>query len=135
MLMYDWNKIYDDAKGNVDRIYQTFIVLTKGETIPKNKYDPAYRLSLINFKGNAFLAHPDVLLYHAFKYSKREIAQYLAVAAMRLVADYLTHGKTWVEYDAVPFDIETLRENRLLILDDENEIVRLKYEEVPEEKH
>lgn len=134
MLMFNWTKIYDEAHGSVDKIFEIFAILTRAE-IPKNKYDPAFRLSQINFKGTSFLAHADVLLFHSYKYSKREIAQYISVAALRPVADYLATGKTWVEFDNLPFELQYIEDNRLLILDYDQQVVRFKYEEVPQEKH
>lgn len=134
MILFNWNKVMDISRGNSSEIYKIIKTITKAE-LPKNRYDPIYRYSQINFRGNSFLLHPDVLLSNAYLYSKREIAQYIALASFRSMAEYLTEGKTWLDMHALPVDVEQLDDNRLLILDYDNSRVIFRYEEVPQEKH
>ena len=74
VFLYDWQKVYDEAKGNIvscNRIMEMLIT----KRIPINRYDPIYMLSQKNFSGRSFMLHPDVLLYNSYKYTNREIAE------------------------------------------------------------
>ena len=77
MLLYDWKKIFTVANGEPSSIFTIFEMLVK-QSIPKNKYDPAYKFYEMNFAGDCFLVHPDVLLYNSFRHSRRDVAIYLA---------------------------------------------------------
>ena len=77
MLLFDWTKVYDKAKGNIvecNRIME--MIITK--RLPINKRDPLYKYSNINFIGRCFLLHPDILLFNSYKYDQREISIYYA---------------------------------------------------------
>ena len=100
-------------------------------TIPYNKYDKIFKYANINFKGESFLAHPDILLYNAYKYDYSEIAQYLALASLRPRSDYLATGKTTLDSILCTVAPELFIENRLLTTE-KNEIHFL-YEEVTKE--
>ena len=93
MLFYDWKKMFEASEGNPLALFVIFKMLVN-EEIPRNKYDDIYKYAGKHFNGQSFLIHPDVLLYNAYKYEYREIAQYLAVASMRPYADYLVTGET-----------------------------------------
>jgi|TARA_X000000950_G_scaffold59557_1_gene72296 hypothetical protein len=104
--------------------------------IPKNKYDPIYRYSQKNFSGISFMLHPDVLLYHSFKYKYREIAQYISLCALRSSADFISTQDPSLDVILLPgLDPEKIIENnRLLIIDEDK--VYFRYEEVnPKEIH
>ena len=89
MFFYDWPKIYDASQGSVIEIVRIFRMIVENQ-IPKNKYDPIYRYSQKNFSGISFMLHPDVLLYHSFKYKYRKIAQYISLCALRSSADFIS---------------------------------------------
>ena len=99
--------------------------------IPKNKKDPLFRYSRINFIGRNFLLHPDVLLYNIYKYEQREIAIYYALSALRNIADYKATKKITLDLKQSPVEIHNLTDNRLLRIDDRN--IHFIYEEVPKE--
>ena len=100
-------------------------------SIPSNKYDRIYKYTNVNFSGESFLAHPDVLLYNAYKYEYSEIAQYLAVASLRPYGDYLATGKTTLDSILCTVAPELYTENRLLSIEDNQ--IHFLYEEVPTE--
>jgi len=134
MLLYDWKKIYNIAKGHPTGIFKIFEMMVKG-SIPKNKYDPIYKYYGKDFKGESFLAHPDVLLYNAFRHSRRDISIYLALASMRSLGEYFASGETTLGLLELPLDpfqhLENL-EDRLLYI--EGDRLCFLYEEVPQEK-
>ena len=60
MLLYDWKKIFRLAQGQPSGIFTIFEMLA-GIVYLGNKYDPIYKYYEINFTGESFLIHPDVL--------------------------------------------------------------------------
>ena len=85
------------------------------------------------------MLHPDILLHHSHKYTYRELAQYIACCSLRSYAEYKATQNVTLDAILVPgvgadpyLVIET---NRLLSVD-EDEQVHFLYEEVkPEEIH
>jgi hypothetical protein len=127
MLFYDWEKIFDTSEGNPKTMY-TLLKMVYLKEIPANKYDKLYKYSTKSFIGTSFLVHPDVLLYNAYKYSYREIAQYVALASLRSYADYAITGDTTLDLNLVEIPVELFNENSLLRV--KNDKVHFKYEEV-----
>ena len=135
MFLFDWPKIYDASKGNVVEIVRIFRMIVEKQ-IPKNKYDPIFRYSQKDFSGINFMLHPDVLLYHSFKYKYREIAQYIGLCALRSAADFLSTQDPSLERVLMPglSPERIIENNRLLQIDDDR--VYFRYEEVnPKEIH
>jgi hypothetical protein len=134
MLLYDWKKIFIIAAGQPSSIFTIFEMLVK-DSIPRNKYDPIYRYYQLDFKGDSFLVHPDVLLYNSFRHSRRDISIYLALASMRSLGEYFASGDTTLgllELPIDPFEHLDNTEDRLLYIEDDK--LHFLYEEVPQEK-
>jgi hypothetical protein len=132
MLLYDWKKIFTIANGQPSGIFTIFEMLVKN-TIPKNKYDPTYKFYEVNFSGESFLVHPDVLLYNSFRHSRRDIAIYLAFASMRSLGEYFASGDITLDLLEMPIDpFQHLESDRLLYMEDDK--LHFLYEEVPQEK-
>jgi len=133
MLLYDWKKIFTVANGEPSGIFMIFEMLVK-QSIPRNKYDPIYKFYETNFAGDSFLVHPDVLLYNAFRHSRRDIAIYLAFASMRSLGEYFASGDITLDLLEMPLDPFQHLENddRLLYMEDDK--LHFLYEEVPQEK-
>ena len=132
MLLYDWKKIFTIANGEPSGIFTIFEMLVKN-TIPKNKYDPTYKFYEVNFSGESFLVHPDVLLYNSFRHSRRDIAIYLAFASMRSLGEYFASGDITLDLLEMPLDpFQHLESDRLLYMEDDK--LHFLYEEVPQEK-
>ena len=135
MFLFDWPKIYDASKGNVVEIVRIFRMIVEKQ-IPKNKYDPIFRYSQKDFSGLSFMLHPDVLLYHSFKYKYREIAQYISLCALRSAADFISTQDPSLEMVLMPglSPERIIENNRLLEIDEDR--VYFRYEEVnPKEIH
>jgi len=132
MFLYDWQKVFEKAEGDPRVIFRIFKMMATNQ-IPTNKYDKIYNFSHIEFIGESFLVHPDVLLYNAYKHSYSEIAQYLATASLRPLSDYFATGKTRLDFNMLHIEPTYINENSLLDIED-TEIVLL-YEEVPQEKN
>lgn len=127
MLFYDWEKMFDTAEGN-PKIMYTLLKMVYLKEIPKNRHDKLYKYAGKSFIGTSFLVHPDVLLYNAYKYSYREIAQYLALASLRPYADYAITGDTTLDLNIVEIPVNLFNDNSLLRVRDGK--VHFKYEEV-----
>ena len=134
MLLYDWQKIFTVSAGKPSTIFLIFEMLVK-KSVPKNTFDPIYRFSDLNFTGDSFLAHPDVLLYNSFRHTRRDVALYMALASMRSLAEFLVNDKTTLDLLECPIDpFEHLEQpdDRLLYIEDDQ--LHFLYEEVPKEK-
>lgn len=133
MFLFDWQKVYDSAEGNVSRCNMIMEMLINKQT-PKNKYDRIYKFSRMDFSGHSFLLHPDVLLYHSYKYSTRDISIYYALASIRSLPDYMVSRKITLDLIHLPVDLESITDNRLLRVEDGD--IHFLYEEVtPENIH
>ena len=131
LFLYDWQKIYEKSRGDASSIFVIFKMIVNNE-VPRNKFDKTYKFSNLRFIGDSFLVHPDVLLYNSYKYSHVEVAQYLALASLRPLSDYLTTGRTSLERNLLELDISFFEDNRLLNIQEDKII--FEYEEVPQEK-
>ena len=129
MVLFDWKKVYDTAEGNISSCILIMEMLIKKQ-LPQNKYDRIYNYST----GSSFLLHGELLLYHSYKYTHRELCVYYALASLRNYADYITTRKTTLDPLHCPVDLDQIKDNRLLIvLQDEITFI---YEEVTlETKH
>ena len=131
MLLYNWKRIFETAEGSPFAVFLIFRMIVTA-SIPSNKYDRIYKYSNINFAGESFLVHPDVLLYNAYKYEYSEIAQYLALASLRPYGDYLATGKITLDSILCTVAPDLFENNRLLTIEDNQ--IHFLYEEVPQEK-
>ena len=130
MFLFDWMKIYNASQGNVREIVRIFRMLVEKQ-IPKNRNDPIYKYSHKDFSGVGFMLHPDILLYHSYKYNHREIAQYVSLCSFRSAIDFINTQDTALDLILVPgLEPETIiNNNRLLMIEDDR--VHFLYEEVP----
>jgi len=131
MFLYDWKKIVDTAEGSPILVYSIFKMLVMKE-IPANKYDKIYKYVDLSFAGNSFLVNPEQLVFESYKYSYREIAQYLSLASIRPISEYYATGKTSLDQRLVEFEEELYEENSLLRIEDGH--IHFKYEEVPDKR-
>lgn len=121
MFLFDWKKIYKKTDGKVGPILIVFKMLVYKQ-IPKNKYDDIYKYYGTDFSGQSFLQNPEILFDNAYKYSPKEIVQYLALASFRRYSEYLATQKTTLSLLESPLGIDKIKQNRLLDIDIFNEI-------------
>ena len=122
MFLFSWKKIYKNSGGSVDAIYLIFKMLVRGE-VPKNKYDPIYKYYDKDYSGQSFLRDPEVLLENSFRYTKKEVVEYLALASYRSYSDYLMHGTVTLGMLNSPLPETKIKQNRLLTINYLNNIV------------
>ncbi len=127
MLLFDWKKVFDTANGNIATCTTIMEMLIK-QQVPRNKFDPIYKYSYKDYTGDNFLLHGDLLLYHAYKYERKELAVYYALSSLRSLPDYIATQKTTLDALHCPVPLDEINDNRLLIvLQDEITFI---YEEV-----
>ena len=127
MFLFSWKKIYKKSGGSVNTIFMIFEMLAKG-SIPKNKYDPIYRYYDEDYSGQSFLVNIDDLLENAFRYTRKEVVEYIVLASYRPYSDYLMHGVTTLNVINSALPIDKLKQNRLLHIQDGE--IHFHYEEV-----
>ena len=127
MLLFDWKKVFDTAEGSIYNCNLIMEMLIKN-SVPKNKYDRIYKFSHKNFRGKSFLLHPEFLLYNSYKYEQKEIAMYYALASLRSLSEYHATKKTTLDSLHCPVDLDDIKDNRLLIVDEQT--ITFIYEEV-----
>tara|TARA_B100001029_G_scaffold149889_1_gene131716 strand:- start:568 stop:969 length:402 start_codon:yes stop_codon:yes gene_type:complete len=133
MLFYDWKKIYETCRGNTSEVLRVLKMLVEKE-LPVNQYDKIYKYSHIDFRGDSFLLHPDVLLYNAYQYSYKDICIYVAMASARSYAEYAAHGKLSLDLLHLTIDPFIFLDNPRLLYVDSDQLHFL-YEEAPMEIH
>ena len=133
MLLYNWNKIFETCKGNVSEMVVVLKMLVEKQ-IPNNRFDRIYKYTDIDFRGEYFLLHPDVLLYNCYQYGYKDVCIYAALASLRSYAEYKAHGKTTLDVLHLPVDPFIFLQNfsLLRVIGDQ---IHFKYEEAPTEKH
>jgi len=131
MFLYDWKKIVSTAEGSPLLVYTIFKMLVLKE-IPNSKYDKIYKYVDLSFAGESFLVNPEQLVFESYKYSYREISQYLALASIRPISEYYATGKTSLDQRLVEFEEELYEENSLLRIQDGE--IHFLYEEVPDKR-
>lgn len=128
MLLFSWKKVFYHAQGKPSEIIRIIRMLTYKE-LPTTKRDKIYKYSSINFSGDNFLAHPEVLLYNAYQHSQRDIGIYIALASLRSSAAYLAHGVLTLDLLHSPVNpVDYLQEPSLLPIEDGK--IHFLYEEV-----
>lgn len=134
MFFYDWMKLCTAAEGKVVNTVRIFRMIVEKQ-VPKNRFDKLYKYSHIDFTGESFMVHPDVLLYHSFKYTYREVAQYIALCSLRSAAEYAATQTVTLDSLLAPGDDPTLviENNRLLTIDEDG-LIHFLYEEVNEKE-
>ena len=133
MFLYNWKRIFETCEGNAIEMVRVLKMLVFKQ-VPKNKYDKIYRYSTIDFRGESFLVHPDVLLCNEYQYGYKDVCIYVAIASLRPYADYVAYGKTTLDLLHLPVDPFIFLQNfsLLRVIGDQ---IHFKYEEAPTEKH
>lgn len=129
MLLYDWKKIFVTTHGDPIEITKVLRVMID-KKIPNNRFDPIYQYSQTNFTGQSFLVHPELLLYNGYKHTHRDVAVYVAMAALRPLADYHAYGKITLDTLHTPDNILQYLHNNSLLSEEDGDIHFL-YERSP----
>jgi hypothetical protein len=107
MLMYNWNTMFAAANGSPVEVCRILRMIVTNQ-IPRNLHDPIMPYVGKSFLGESFLVHPDMLVYNMYQYPHKDIVQYLALASLRPLADYLATGLITVPSDDTGIEPELL---------------------------
>lgn len=130
MILFDWNKLYTTTKGNPVDIVRVLRMLTE-KRLPLNKYDKLYQYATVDFRGESFLIHPERLLYNSHLDTHRDIAIYVAFAALRPLSDYFISREVRLNPLNAPEELlRHIESNRLLSIDEEG-MINFLYEGSP----
>ena len=133
MLLYNWTKIFETCEGNVLEMVIVLKMLVEKQ-IPNNRFDRIYKYSNIDFKGESFLLHPDVLLYNCYQYGYKDVCIYVGLASLRSYAEYKAFGKITLDVLHLPIDPFIFLNNHSLLWV-KNDQVHFLHEEAPTEIH
>jgi hypothetical protein len=127
MWLYNWQKIFEASQGSVAECYRIFDMLAF-DRLPKNKYDPIYRYSSTDFSGQSFLKRPDALAFNSYRYMRKDICIYIALASQRSLAEYKVSGTLTLELIHSRIDPRDYLHDKTLIPVN-NGILQFPYEE------
>lgn len=95
--------------------------------LPKNHYDPLYEYYYSDFDGESFMLNPHELIQNAFRWTPREVAQYIGLASFRSYNQYSVSRDASLDLFHSPMNEDDINKNRLLRID--NDRIRFYYEE------
>ncbi|RZK39920.1 MAG: hypothetical protein EOO61_06865 [Hymenobacter sp.] len=95
------------------RLLQAFTAHASSR-LPKNRFDPLYSYYNCDFDGDSFMLNPHELITYAFKWTPKEVAQYIGLASYRNYSDYLVTSDKSLDLFHSPVDQDTINNNRLL---------------------
>lgn len=114
MILYSWKKVFKNSKGNSKEILRRIYYITY-RPIPKNREDPLYEISRINWYGESFLVNPEGLFrLKKSEYNFKELAEYVGLASLRSYAEYKANKTTTLDLIKSPLSQDALNNNRLL---------------------
>ncbi len=116
IIYYNWKALLKYSGGSNNTLLDIFEYLNN-KRLPKNKFDPAYRWSQINFTGTSFLINPNQLLGCRKDYKSSECVDYIGLASIRNYANYYLTKDRSLEIELCPLPIERVKANRLLCLE------------------
>jgi hypothetical protein len=126
LLFYDWPRIHRKTGGSSKRILQAFKAHATTR-LPKNRWDPIYDYWNIDFSGQSFMLRPHDLINNYFRYTPKEVAQYIGLASFRSYGYYSATGDASLDLFHSPVDQDTINQNKLLSIVDNR--VHFFYEE------
>lgn len=118
LILFDWKKVREYTNNDIIQILHVMFYITY-RPIPKNKRDEFYHISKINWYGTSFLVNPDDLFEKSVGHTNKEIAEYIALAALRSYGEYKATRKTTLDLFKANVDKSTIENNRLLTLEDD----------------
>lgn len=124
MLLYDWKKILNKSSKSskeVVRILDTLVRLkVNPDVIPRNRWDPLYKYYYEDFSGHSFLLDPYSLIAYKYKWTDKEIADYIGLASFRNLGMYKAFGTKTLDISLSPLTADNINKNRLLHIESNN---------------
>lgn len=131
MLFYSWRKMYRKSGGSSKRIILILKAMIK-QGLPQSVRDPLYNYYYDDFSGESFLLQPHLLIYNEFRYTPKEVAEYIGLASFRNYAYYCATKDATLDLFHSPVSEDIINSNRLLEI--KNGRVHFLYEKSFKEK-
>lgn len=132
MIRYSIRRILRKAGRSSKRIVTVFKAACSTAVI-ENKFDPLYTYQSTDFSGQSFMCNPHELLYNSFRWTYKEVAQYIILASYRSFAHYEVTGEKSLSLIHVSVSEATIKQNRLLKVKDDK--IYFYYEEVAQRRN
>jgi len=113
VITYNWLKIYQVSQGVPTAIVGILAYLAF-RPLPKNNYDPIKKYTDVNWDGDSFLLNPAAVIYNRSNCSDKELAEYVALASFRSLAEYKVTGRKTLHVEECPIQLESVNNNKLL---------------------
>jgi hypothetical protein len=119
MIIFDWTKVYNMSGGSSSNIINIIAYLVI-KPLPLNNYDANIkRLSSIDWSGNSYILNPMPIITARKGIGINDLAQYVALASFRNLAEYKTTKRATLSTMESPVDLELLKNNKLLTIVDD----------------
>lgn len=113
VTFFSWRKICRMSGRSSKRIILCARSLI-AKSYPKNRYDPLYDYYYTDFSGESFLVNLEELLENSFRYTNKEIAEYIGLASLRSFANYKLTKDASLDLFHCNMTEDTINKNRLL---------------------
>lgn len=135
ILFFSWRRILRKAGRSSNRIFLVLKTISsqQNKVLPKNKYDPIFQYYYEDFSGTSYLLNLPELLDNYYRWTNKEIAQYVGLASMRNYAHYLVTGDKTLDLFHTSVSEDIINKNRLLRI--VNGRIHFYYEEVPNRRN
>jgi hypothetical protein len=125
MILFDKSKLIRFSGGSTVAMIDILRYITY-RPIPKSKGDvKCLKYQTINWFGDSFLLNPEAFLDKQWKYTRKEVAQYILLAAKRSYPDYALFRTKTLPIHLV--NVKAIENNRLLKI--KNEEIYFSFEE------
>ena len=83
--------------------------------LPKNDFDTNnLKYSRVDWRGDSFLLNPAAIIYNRSRVSEKWLADYVALASFRSLAEYKVTGRKTLMVQECPVSLDSLNINPLL---------------------
>lgn len=113
MITYNWVKVFKYSQGRPRDILDIMRYLTNSP-IPRNDYDPIIKFTRVDWTGSSFLVNPEEIQKNRGIVSEKELAEYVALASFRSLAEYQVTGRKTLPIQHLPVAMELINNNKLL---------------------
>ena len=126
MITYDWKKVWSRSEGTSAKILDIISYLTYMQ-IPENIYDPNMRFVDTDWRGISFIVNPKPILEYRVGIYEQDLAEYVALASFRSLAEYKVTKRTTLYLWESPIDPENFNNNKFLSI--YNDAIHFRWEE------
>ena len=126
MITYDWKTVWMRSEGSSAKILDIIDYLAF-RPIPENIYDPVIQFTEVDWSGISYIINPKPILEYRIRRYEKELAEYVALASFRSLAEFKVTKRTTLPVLASPIPVEDLIDNRFLSLESGN--IHFRWEE------